>query len=176
MSWDPQPGSYQEEYIISYHEVESSLADSSTVRSNSTSIVLDPILLPGRNYSVAVQAVSKKAESNESHLFVLTKPSAPVIEVLKPIKDGLNISWKSDVVSLQDKYEIQWTRNDTNERRNKTTVDSRLVLENLFPGAGYTVKVFAVSHNLASEPQEHFQTVCKLIVSFYRKFVLISLF
>ncbi|XP_071056638.1 tyrosine-protein phosphatase 10D isoform X2 [Onthophagus taurus] len=159
MRWDPNPESFQEEYIVSYHEVESSLADSSTVRINSTRISLDTLLLPGRNYSVAVQAASKKVESNESHLFILTKPSAPVIEVLKPVGDGLNISWKSDVVSLQDKYEVHWIRNDTNEKHNKTTVDSHLFITGLYPGAGYIVKVFAVSHNLQSEPHEYFQPV-----------------
>lgn len=75
--------------------------------------------------------------------------------------DGLNISWKSDVNSKQDKYEVQWIRNDTNERNIKTTYESKIILSHLYPGAGYLVKVFAISHGLKSEPHEYFQPVCK---------------
>lgn len=159
--WSANPDSYQEEYNISYHEVENTVADSNTVRSNTTSLLLDGLLLPGRNYSVSVQAVSKKAESNESHIFVLTRPSAPIIEDLRPIPDGLNISWKSDVNSRDDKYEVQWIRNDTLQKEERTTTGSHIVLHGLSPGAGYIIKVFAISHNLPSEPHEHFQPVCK---------------
>lgn len=161
INWDANPDSYQEDYIISYHEVDSSTADSNTVRRNTTSLLLDGLLLPGRNYSVSIQSVSKKAESNESHIFVLTRPSAPIIEDLKPIPEGLNISWKSDVNSRQDKFEVRWIRNDTGETFDKTTYASQIVLQGLYPGAGYIVKVFAISHNLLSEPHEHFQPVRK---------------
>lgn len=75
--------------------------------------------------------------------------------------DGLNISWKSDVNSKQDKYEIQWIRNDTNERNIRMTYESKIILNHLYPGAGYLVKVFAISHGLRSEPHEYFQPVCK---------------
>jgi hypothetical protein len=40
-------------------------------------------------------------------------PSSPIIEDLKPIPDGLNISWKSDVKTRQDKFEVTYNRNDT---------------------------------------------------------------
>lgn len=145
---------------MSYHEVESSAGDSNTVTRNKTKITLDT-LLPGRNYSIAVQAVSKKVESNESYLFVVTRPSSPIIEDLRSIIDGLNISWKSDVNSKQEKYEVHCVRNDTVNRIIKTTYESRIVLNNLYPGAGYVVKVFAISHGLRSEPHEYFQPVCK---------------
>lgn len=125
-------------------------------------MLLDGLLLPGRNYSLSVQAVSRKAESNETHVFVLTRPSSPIIEELKPLLSGLNISWKSDVNSRQDKYEIHWIRNDTQDKSQETTIDSHIVLHNLYPGAGYIVKVFAISHSLPSEPHEYFQPVCKL--------------
>lgn len=91
----------------------------------------------------------------------MTRPSSPIIEDLKPMLHGLNISWKSDVNSKQDKYEVQWIRNDTNERNVKTTYESRILLTNLYPGAGYLVKVFAISHGFKSEPHEYFQPVCK---------------
>lgn len=94
-------------------------------------------------------------------IYVATRPSAPIIEDLKPMIDGLNISWKSDVNSKQDKYEVQWIRNDTNERNIRMTNDSKIILNHLYPGAGYLVKVFAISHGLKSEPHEYFQPVCK---------------
>lgn len=166
ISWSANPESFQEGYIISYHEVESSTGDSNTVMSNKTKVTLDT-LLPGRNYSISVQAVSKKVESNESFLYVVTRPSAPIIEDSRPLIDGLNISWKSDVNSRQDKYELQLVRNDTLEKIARTTYENRIVLTNLYPGAGYTVRVYAISHGLRSEPHEYFQPVCKYFSLFY---------
>lgn len=160
ISWQAHNESYQEGYLISYHEVESSAGDSNTVSTDKTYIELET-LLPGRNYSIFVQAISNKMESNESFINVVTRPSAPIIEDLKPLIEGLNISWKSDVNSRQDKYEVQIFRNDTVERIVKTVYDFNIVLRNLYPGAGYKVKVFAISHRLRSEPHEYFQPVCK---------------
>lgn len=100
-------------------------------------------------------------ESNETTIFVVTRPSSPIIEDLKSIRTGLNISWKSDVNSKQEKYEVLYSRNGTSEVRTIDTKDSRLVITNLHAGAGYEVKVFAVSHGLRSEPHAYFQAVCK---------------
>lgn len=41
------------------------------------------------------------------------------------------------------------------------TIDERLTLTHLYPGAGYQIKVFAISHGLRSEPHDYFQAVCK---------------
>jgi receptor-type tyrosine-protein phosphatase beta len=159
ISWTPNPESFQDNYLVSYHEVESSTGDSNNVKTdNQTRLTLDT-LLPGRNYSIIVQALSKDMESDESYLYVVTQPSAPIIEDLRPLVDGLNISWKSDVNSRQDKYELHCVRNDTLDQIVRTTHDSRMVLSNLYPGAGYLVKVFAISHGLKSEPHEYFQPV-----------------
>ena len=160
--WEPDPSSTQEEYKIVYHEVETINGDSSTMNTDKTEYALNN-LLPGRNYSISVQAVSKKMESNETTIYEVTKPSSPIIEDLKSIKEGLNISWKSDVNSKQDKYEVMYTRNDTNDGKTILTRDSRLVLQNLWPGAGYEIKVFAISHGLKSEPHSYFQAVCEYI-------------
>lgn len=160
ISWDPDPNSTQEEYKISYHEVETFNGDASTMNTDRTRYTLES-LLPGRNYSLTVQAISKKMESNETTIYVVTRPSSPIIEDLKSIKEGLNISWKSDVNSRQEKYEILYSRNGTSEVRTILTTESRLVIKNLYPGAGYEVKVFAVSHGLRSEPHAYFQAVCK---------------
>lgn len=159
ISWIPNPDSHQEGFLISYHEVESFTGDSNTVDvKNHTSIELDT-LLPGRNYSITVQAVSKDIESLANSIYIITRPSAPVIEDLRPIIEGLNISWKSDVNSKQDKYEVHCVRNDTMDKIVRNTYDTRIVLNNLYPGAGYSVKVFAISHGLKSEPHEYFQPV-----------------
>lgn len=47
------------------------------------------------------------------YLINFTVPSSPIIEDLRPIINGLNISWKSDVNSRQEKYEVTYIRNDT---------------------------------------------------------------
>lgn len=159
--WTPDNSSTQEEYRISYHEVDGSVnGDSSSMTTEKTYYLLEN-LLPGRNYSISVQSISKKVESNESTIYITTRPSAPIIEDLKSIKEGLNISWKSDVNSKQEQYEITYIRNDTAETRTVYTKDTRLVFRNLYPGAGYIVKVFAISNGLKSEPHEYFQAVCK---------------
>ncbi|XP_066154391.1 tyrosine-protein phosphatase 10D isoform X4 [Euwallacea fornicatus] len=158
ISWKPHPDSTQDSFLVSYHEVESTIGDSNTVTTNQTKIELET-LLPGRNYSVTVQAVSKDIQSKEEAIYLATKPSAPIIEDLKPMVDGLNISWKSDVNSKQDKYEILWIRNDTNEMERRSSYDSKIILSNLYPGAGYLVKIYAISHGLKSEPHEYFQPV-----------------
>lgn len=162
VSWMPSNSSTQDSYKVSYHEVETFTGDSSTVTTDQTEIPLES-LLPGRNYSIMVQAISNKVESNESIMYVTTRPSAPIIENLLSLSDGLNISWKSDVNSRQDKYEVRYRRNDTNNiEKVTTTTDSRLVIRNLFPGAVYEVKVFALSHDLPSDPHEYFQAVLPL--------------
>lgn len=118
-------------------------------------------LLPGRNYSIIVQAISNKVESNETVLYQATRPASPVIEDLKPIEKGLNISWKSDVNSKQEKFEVTHNRNDTGESATTLTTESHIVLEDLYPGAAYEVKVFAISHGLRSEPHDYMQAVRK---------------
>lgn len=158
IEWSPDDASTQEEYKISYHEVETYNGDASTMNIKGTRLALES-LLPGRNYSITVQAISKKMESNETIIYVATRPSSPIIEDFKPIKEGLNISWKSDVNSRQEKYEVMYYRNDTGELKTILTTESRLVIKGLYPGAGYEVKVFALSHGLKSEPHVDFKAV-----------------
>lgn len=38
-----------------------------------------------------------------------------------------------------------------------------MALKNLYPGAAYQLKVFAISHGLLSEPHDYFQAVCEFI-------------
>lgn len=60
------------------------VGDSNTVTTNQTKIELET-LLPGRNYSISVQAVSKDIQSKDEFIYVVTKPSAPIIEDLRPM-------------------------------------------------------------------------------------------
>ncbi|XP_015183545.1 PREDICTED: tyrosine-protein phosphatase 10D isoform X2 [Polistes dominula] len=159
VSWNPENSSTQDSYKLQYHEVETTIGgDSNTLTTDKTRVTLEA-LLPGRNYSIIVQAISSKVESNETVLYQVTRPSSPIIEDLKSIEKGLNISWKSDVNSRQEKFEVTHNRNDTGESATTLTTESHIVLEDLYPGAGYEVKVFAISHGLRSEPHAHFQAV-----------------
>lgn len=159
VTWVPDNSSYQEEYKVSYSEIEILNGDSNSMTTDKTEYVLES-LLPGRNYSITVQAVSAGMESNETTIYQATRPSSPIIEDLRPIEFGLNISWKSDVNSRQEKFEVIHKRNDTDlEAVTTVTTDYKLTLRNLFPGAGYQIKVFAISHALRSEPHDYFQAV-----------------
>ncbi|XP_015117197.1 tyrosine-protein phosphatase 10D isoform X2 [Diachasma alloeum] len=160
VSWRPDNSSTQDSYKLQYHEVETTsiTGDSNSLAIEKTKIALEA-LLPGRNYTIIVQAISNKIESNETVLHQVTRPSSPIIEDLKSIEKGLNISWKSDVNSRQEKFEVTHTRNDTGESATTLTTESHIILEDLYPGAGYEVKVFAISHGLRSEPHDYFQAV-----------------
>lgn len=161
IKWKVDNASYQESYKISYLEAESLNGDSNIVYVDREQCDLES-LLPGRNYSITVQAISNQIEGNETTIFQATWPSSPVIEELKSTEFGLNISWKSDVNSRQENYLVFIRRNDTASLEPSfvnTTTESKLVLRNLYPGAGYHIKVIAVSHGLRSEPHDYFQAV-----------------
>jgi receptor-type tyrosine-protein phosphatase beta len=57
------------------------------------------------------------------------------------LERGLNISWKSDVTSKQEKYVVVYVRNDTGRPTNIETIKPKIKLDNLYPGAGYEIKV-----------------------------------
>nr|XP_031828651.1 tyrosine-protein phosphatase 10D isoform X5 [Nomia melanderi] len=159
VSWLPDNSSTQDNYKLQYHEVETAIGgDSNTLTTDKTKVTLEA-LLPGRNYSIIVQAISNKVESNETVFYQVTRPSSPIIEDLKPTEMGLNISWKSDVNSRQEKFEVTHNRNDTGESATTLTTESHILLEDLYPGAAYEVKVFAISHFLRSEPHDYLQAV-----------------
>lgn len=102
-------------------------------------------------------------------------PSSPVIEMLEPVELGWNISWKSDVTSRQDSYTVVWLRNDTGKVLSNTTKENWLLINNLFSGASYEIKVYAISYGLESEPHSYFQTVGKHIY-FYVYFFQINIY
>ncbi len=86
-------------------------------------------------------------------------PASPIIEDVHPIAGGLDISWKSDVTSKQEKYVVIYVRNDTGKPTSIETREPRVTLEELHPGAGYEIKVYALSHGLLSEPHISFTAV-----------------
>jgi len=159
ITWHVDNSSFQEGYKISYLEAESLNGDSNTMYVETEECELDS-LLPGRNYSISVQSVSNQIESNETTIYQATRPSSPIIEELKSTEFGLNISWKSDVNSRQENYIVIVGRNDSlGDPMTTYTTDSKLILTQLYPGAGYHIKVIAVSHGLQSEPHDYFQAV-----------------
>ncbi|XP_034102498.1 tyrosine-protein phosphatase 10D isoform X2 [Drosophila albomicans] len=165
LSWDPAEVGIQDSYRISYYEKSNETeADATTpqvVETKSTEFKLEPVepLLPGRRYQIEVQALSNGISSNASILHRNTRPSAPIIQELRSISQGLNISWRSDVNSRQDRYEVHYQRNGTNEERTISTNHTSLIIKYLHPGSGYEVKVYAISHDVRSEPHSYFQAV-----------------
>ena len=72
---------------------------------------------------------------------MISEPSSPFIEVVKPIPGGLNISWRTDVTSKQEKYVVIYTRNDTGRDVTIQTPEKAASLRDLYPGAGYQIQV-----------------------------------
>ena len=74
--------------------------------------------------------------------YIYLGPASPIVERPSPLPGGgLNISWKSDVTSRQEEYAVRYVRNDTEEVQTIKTRTPRIKLENLYPGAGYEIKV-----------------------------------
>lgn len=51
------------------------------------------------------------------------------------------------------------------------TTETHLLIKNLYPGAGYNIIVFAISHGLYSEPHDYFQAVCEYLSAHFEKWV-----
>lgn len=81
ISWMPNEASSQNEYQISYHDMRNTnlgRASNGAINTNQTSYVLES-LLPSRNYSVSVQAISNHVASEKSTIYVLTPPSSALM-------------------------------------------------------------------------------------------------
>lgn len=109
--WRPAEGSAQDEYRVSYHEAGPSRDDSNALSTPAANVTLEA-LLPGRNYTVTVAAVSRGVESNESQFAVGTPPLAPVLRSAAAEQRALSLAWRSDVNSRQDTYELRFRRRD----------------------------------------------------------------
>ncbi|GFY75034.1 tyrosine-protein phosphatase 10D [Trichonephila inaurata madagascariensis] len=158
IQWQPHNSSLQDSYLVSSHELEIYNGDGIPQIVHETQYRLGD-LLPGRNYSISVVALSQEIPSDVAIVYQATRPSSPVIEMLEPVDHGWNISWKSDVTSRQDSYSVVWIRNDTGQVRTNTTKDNWLWIDNLYSGASYEIKVYALSYGLESEPHSYYQTV-----------------
>lgn len=110
--WAPADGSTQDEYRVSYHEAGPSRDDSNTLSTAERRVTLRA-LLPGRNYSVAVSAVSRAVPSAPAVLALATRPLAPVLRAATPERGALRLEWRSDVNSRQDTYELRYRRRAT---------------------------------------------------------------
>jgi len=151
--WEAHPDSQQDQYKITYNELETFNAfngDSSSVLVEENYFSMNS-LQPGRNYSIEVQAVSNTIESLGKKTHQATRPSSPFIEVVKSVPGGLNISWRTDVTSKQDQYVVIHTRNDTGKSVTTRTTEKTATLRDLYPGAGYQIQVIAISHGLESD-------------------------
>ncbi|CAM1318251.1 Uncharacterised protein g6905 [Pycnogonum litorale] len=158
LNWSPDNRSHQEYYKVTYREMDLFTGDSSVFVVRDKRFTLEQ-LLPGRNYSISVIAVSRDVESKPATIFQSTIPASPVIELIEPMEGKLNVSWKSDVTSRQDSFEVVYARNDTGQIKKKTIFKNSIILKDLYPGALYNVQVYAVSHGIRSEPITQYQAV-----------------
>ncbi|XP_072759465.1 uncharacterized protein [Anoplolepis gracilipes] len=151
--WTPKSSSTQDSYKLQYHEVETTIGgDSNTLTTNKTKVTLS--LLQGGNYSIIVQAISNKVESNETVIYQATYPACPVINDINHFENGLDISWKNNINYKHAKYEVIYHRVDIVESANTwITKLNNIVLRDLYPGALYKIKIFALSHGLRSKPR-----------------------
>lgn len=72
--WEPHLVSVQDEYKITYHEVQIEHLNIISLNTNQTYYVFES-LLPDKKYTLSVQAVSKGIESDESTIYIITPPS-----------------------------------------------------------------------------------------------------
>ncbi|XP_017149577.1 tyrosine-protein phosphatase 10D isoform X2 [Drosophila miranda] len=170
VSWEPAETGKQDGYRIRYHE-QTNDSEVAVASLHSAPSALDTVidtalteytldsLQAGRRYLVGVQALSNGVASNVTYITRYTRPAAPIIQELRSIPLGLNISWKSDVNSQQDRYEVHYQRNGTREERTIATNETGLTINYLHAGSGYEIKVYAISHGIRSEPHSYFQAV-----------------
>lgn len=184
LKWLPANDSIQDSYLVKYHELEMFNTDGIVQVTKENKITLEN-LLDGRNYSISVQSVSNGSPSLETTTYQTTKPSTPVIETLeminpqntnstwKPdeinetsptIKDKIawKLTWKSDVTSRQDEFKIIYARKDQPiaSRMELKTKQNFIILQDLYPGAIYSINVSSISYGLSSpEPHTYHTTI-----------------
>lgn len=161
VTWTTSNFSIQDSFKIYYQDVEAFNDDGGLagVAPSKEPWFLVKGLLDGHNYSITVVAVSNGIESDDVVIYQATIPVSPIIKYLEPTRRGLNISWKSDVTSRQDTFEVAYSRNDTGERFHRVTREDKILLDDLYAGALYEIKVYAISYGLRSEPHAFHQAV-----------------
>ncbi|XP_041973305.1 tyrosine-protein phosphatase 10D isoform X2 [Aricia agestis] len=152
LRWAPAEGSTQDEYRVSYHEADGARDDSSSLIVAAPDVTLDA-LLPGRNYTITVSAVSRGVASNASATWAATRPLAPVLRAAAGGERSLRLAWSADVESRQDGYELTYRRRaPAAPAAELRTAAAEATLADLWPGAVYELRLLAVSHGLRSEP------------------------
>ncbi|KAI8440643.1 hypothetical protein MSG28_001853, partial [Choristoneura fumiferana] len=156
--WQPAEGSTQDEYKVSYHEAGGS-DDSSTLTTTGTNVTLDATggaaLLPGRNYTVSVMAVSRGVEGAEAVFAAPTVPLAPVVRSWAAA--CARCGWPGAPTSTRARTSTSCatvaapTPPSRQTPPTPTITDTNATLEDLFPGAVYEIQVAAISHGLRSE-------------------------
>ena len=81
ISWEPNPDSLQDEYKITYYELETYINNNNINNGDSSSIYVEDTffslsnLQPGRNYSISISAVAQGIESVERPIYQATSKS-----------------------------------------------------------------------------------------------------
>jgi receptor-type tyrosine-protein phosphatase beta len=110
LGWLGSNDSIQDSYQIRYHELDAFNAPGATKTVSDAHALLTD-LLHGRNYSIALHAQSGSTASEPVVVFQATRPAPPVIESVRHLsgvdgRDQLNVTWKSDVTSKQEEFEL----------------------------------------------------------------------
>ena len=152
LDWTVSPESTQDSFMVSFWEVNNYILKESVRVINRTSWHLLN-LLSGRNYSIAVTALSHNISSiPPTIVYQPTRPAQPLIYTIEQISDSvLNISWIYDHKSNQTHFKISSTRVDTNETKPFYCKDYWFLIY-VYPGAKYEINVSSISLGLRSIP------------------------
>ncbi|KAI5729489.1 hypothetical protein M8J76_003060 [Diaphorina citri] len=159
--WDINSTSHQDTFMITYKDEDSLDTRHQEMSANQKEIILRN-LLPGRKYFIQVMAVSHGMESVATSVSYITPPLAPLVEVT-PDSYGLDLVWSSDIKYGQVAFKVEYHRMDSvdNTSTSVLTNDTQLVINNLYPGALYSVQVTSISkYGHQSTSREVYQTVC----------------
>ena len=160
IDWSVDKESFQHSYLINYRRVGQS--------NSSTLVVAHPFinltgLMAGYNYSIEVVAIFNNISSQPRTIYQCTYPLTPIFQpFVESSQQSIKISWKFDQIrSKRDFFKILWTRLDINQT-NKLEVNENTNwadIQDFYPGAKYSIKIFAISNGLASEPDHWNYTV-----------------
>ncbi|XP_076311183.1 tyrosine-protein phosphatase 10D-like isoform X2 [Tachypleus tridentatus] len=158
VEWQPNNKSIQDSFLVNYQETLTFSTDKKGVIIQETLYQINN-LQPGKRYSINVAAMSKGVYSELTLIYQATRPTSPLIKIVEPVISGFNISWIADVISTQDSYVVEYIRNDTGHTNEEITNSHWLLLNNLYSGAVYEIKLYAQSYGVKSEPHSYFHTV-----------------
>ena len=107
LKWTVSQDSIQDSFMVTFWEVNNSALNAPQVQVINRTFCHLLDLLPGRNYSIAVTALSRNISSTPMIIYHTTRPSPPLIYFSEPISDGyLNITWKYEKHSSDTIFKI----------------------------------------------------------------------